>query len=118
MAKKAYTVEDELGHIWLVRIGDPAYPIVAVLKYPLPVLPFETLRTGVVEEARYGKVAKSVARLSRYCSEVEDPDSASLLVRLVGLMMTLDEYRATLKPQPLPPHPSQAQEEAIIGDEN
>ena len=93
MAKKAYKVHDDMGRAWLVKPGDPAFPLVSVLKYPEPVLTFYILKTGKLD----GKLDHSakVRRLSNACAVFPDDDElAAALRRAVSLQACLRELVA------------------------
>lgn len=95
MAKRTYVLHDELGHPWLVRTGDPAFPLVSVLRHPAPVLPFSALRSGTIDQEWYGRVARAVSSLGRYLAlEPEDTEIQQNLYRHVAMFECLDQLRA------------------------
>lgn len=98
MAKKQYTLRDEAGRPWIVRPEDPAYALVSRLKYPEPVLPFWTLRTGDLEGHGLD-VPQLIVRFSRATRAMpDDQDIANSLRRMVDLGACLDLLRpATIR---------------------
>lgn len=90
MAKKAYKVLDDMGRAWLVKPGDPAFPLVSKLKYPEPVLTFYILKTGKLDGV-LDRTAQ-VRRLSAACAVFpDDEDLAAALRRAVDLQACLRE---------------------------
>lgn len=92
MAKKAYKVHDDLGRPWLVKPGDPAFPLVSTLKYPEPVLPFYTLCKGELLPTHLEGAGKKLRRLSAACGVFpEDEELAAALRRAVSLRACIAE---------------------------
>lgn len=91
MAKKSYVVQDDSGHDWLVRQGDPAFELVSRLRHPVPVLPSYVLRTGDV--LGHGiDVAARVSRLSKACERLpEDGELAAALTRAIAMAACLKQ---------------------------
>lgn len=86
MAKKSYVAEDELGHVWLVRAGDPAFPHLTLIPATIvpTVLPLHTFRTGQLTSRDW--VLKRLAALGGAAALLsDDPDVMAELVRYNNL---------------------------------
>ena len=83
--KKSYLCSDEHGRPWIVKAGDPAFKLLLALpRQQIPVLPFESLRSG---ELPFYDVSHKVARLAEAARD--DPDLEPILVRYVALQTCL-----------------------------
>ena len=96
MAKKAYLASDEYGHPWLVRRGDPSFNLIAALpKHQLPVLWFDTFRTGIVAKDLTEKALYALAGAAE-----DDEEMLPTVARYVALHACLHHLATvTLRPQ-------------------
>ena len=90
--KKAYLVADEVGHTWVVKVGDPAYELARSLKHPTPVLYMSVLRTGSLEGVDWPRLQKNITRLAQWAHEHGEMEDD--LIRLVALTACLHQLRA------------------------
>lgn len=92
MAKQTYTVHDEYGNTWVVKVGDPAFALVSRIKHPAVVLPIDLLKSGELGEFGTDYAALKLQRFTRAAELFpDDPDLAEALVRTVNLQSCLRE---------------------------
>jgi hypothetical protein len=77
-------VQDELGRVWLVLPGDPAWDVCGKLeKFSTPILPVETLARGVVPHP--DRTHQQMHKLQTAWIATADEDVRDAFVRAVTL---------------------------------